>query len=661
MRRGTKKLNSDTLDSRSEEKNEVKRVPVEVIMLREPEKETIHKRVPLDNSKETKRDKHVPSKIFIEPQAEQIDKRTPEITVETESEKGKIKESPKEKKQALDFSSEAVHRTYKSNQKNRIPYEMKNQNDFYYVDLENAAEKDSGRYDDKRRYGWMPGRQNPYYRLDDGGNYPRPRPRPHNPNYYGNPPRHSLSDEVAFEKALTYELDPKFDGPRRGFNNPSGNSLYSVDEGPPDIIESVYPQPPIRSGFQSVGDYPDGQQGMSNERFLVNNNNANKDESSTTESTTTTIVTTDDENGKKDVKHVGDGFIEITKMKRDKDEEMLVDNNAKNSMSFNNDNAEEKTKEKDKVQSSPLFKHSLHPLKVKDTEHIEKQESEDDEDEDDRKKRNSEQDDSFKSRKLQFIDAQMANLYDENYEDIPIRPKRDFLDALGMKNEEDYSEDNSYKREMNSNNTDINNDTYIHECTTTPHSCDSTTKTTPCPRKEDLKNIKDILEQPVNSAHKKKKDKRTQKQKRLSHIKDFEDFEDILETTNLKNARDIDKVVESQLLENKDKIYNPEQAPQVNKHSNLLQLRQERMLSKWPKEILKTNKKNVKKSIKLNHKLEKKEDDFMMTRVTDLAEVTPPTTIFADERNCSSNSVSIITFNLNVRLLKYVIYLTTIN
>ncbi|XP_044264045.1 uncharacterized protein LOC123010921 [Tribolium madens] len=601
-----------------EEQNKEKRTPLEIVMLEKPQQDTIHKRMPVATSieeTEVKREKHIPSNIFVDPEAERLEKRSPKISVESEGETGEInakgtKITTKEKKEAMDFSNEPVHRTYKSNPKNRVQNDNRNkQSDFYYVDLGNAAEKAMDQ-DERRKYGWTPERL--YYRSDDNRMYPRPfntKPNEENLDYhYENPSHHSLNDEIAFEKALSYELNPRYEETRGNNNNPAGNNLYSVDEGRPDVIESVHHQLPQGSGRF---DYPDREQ-VSNERFFLNSKNAMHEADSTTAGTTSTTNSFED-SGKNEVKHIGNGFIEITKTKREIEQEGLVDSNEKNAMSFSGENVEEKNKGKTKDQSSIMFKHSLHPLRVRDTDKVEDQSvSETGE---------TSQDETFKSRKLQFIDAQMANLYDqdENYDDMPNRPKRDFLDALGMKNEEDYSEDNPYRDEMNANNTDVNNDTHIHKHTTTGR-CEAIKTTTPCPQKEDIKNIKDILEEPkgIAAQKKKKKDKRMQLQKRLTQ---YEDFDDLLE----RRIRDTD--VETKVFENKDKIYNPHESARNHKNVNFIQMRHERMFPNRAK----YSKKEVKKSIPTDHRIHKKEDtDCLATRVTDIPEVT------TEGGNCSS-------------------------
>ncbi|EFA06918.2 hypothetical protein TcasGA2_TC009867 [Tribolium castaneum] len=578
--------------------NKEKRSPVEIVMLAKPQQDTVHKRMPVG-----KREKHIPSNIFVEPEAERLGKRTPEISVESEGEKGEIqaggtKITTKEKKEAIDLN-EAVHRTYKSNQKNRVQTDNRNrQNDFYYVDLGNAAEKAMDR-DERRRYEWSP--EKVYYRSGHDRAF-KAKPHDEHLDYnYDNSPHRSLDDEIAFEKALSYELNPRYEETQSRYNNPQGNNLYSVDEGRPDVIEAVN-QPPGRF------DYPDREQ-ASNERFFINSKNAMHGADSTTEGTTKTTETFED-SGRNQVKHIGNGFIEITKTKREIGQEGLADSNEKNAMSLSGENVEEKSKDKAKDQSSIMFKHSLHPLRVRDVSQVENPPVSEDE--------------KFKSRKLKFIDAQMANLYDqeENYDDVPSRPKRDFLDALGMKNEEDYSEDNPYRDEMITNNTDVNNDTHIHEHTTGSH-CGFTKTTTLCPHeKDDVKNIKTILEEPkaISAQKKKKKDKRMQSQK---HLAQLEDFDDLLE----RRVRDTD--VETKVFENKDKIYNPHESARSHRKVSFVQRRH-----MFPNRV-KYKKKEVKKSIATDHRIHKKEDsDCLATRVTDVSEVT------TEGGNCTSSNSS---------------------
>jgi hypothetical protein len=658
---------------KSEQRGEVKKsIPEEIIML-QSEDDSIEKRKPspmVAQPRVSKSKKHIPSQIFIEPKPEPVAKRSPEeIVVESEGETGKVsegdfKESLKEKKQAMDLNS-AVHRTYKSHPANRMRNDMRNnkQGDFYYVDLENEAEKGMDRYNDKRRFGWLPRRPHFYYNRD--GHRFRPymgRPRP-NVDYpqYDLDPHHSLNDEVAFEKALSYELEPRSRMTEENYNNPDGNSLYSVDEGRPDSIEPLYPQSGYQARYQNGRyDYPpQDPDAVTNERFFIDENkNLKSVETTTTEGTTSTTSGTDNANkdgksNEKILKQVGPGFIEIAKTRRD---EPLIDDEpvalAKKSLDISEGeiNAKENEQEKevsetDKQHSSILAKHSLHPLRVKDTSHEEAEEAVEANADEESLSRpleareiesREDADEAFKSRKLQFIDDEMANFYnqDEDYEEIPNRPRRDFLDALGMKNEEEYSEDNPYKDVIDSNNTDVHNDTHIHNATVKGHSCLPTTPRTTTTRhqKEDVKNIKNILEEQKDAGGTSNcKDKKEQ-----SRPKKSSDFDDLFEGNDVREARDANKEMETKILQNKEKIYNP----QGKFNNNHVQIRQERTMPKWQEDpAMKINKNDLKKSIKIAHKINKKEDIYS----ADLVTTPSSTTVCTDSENVNVSRCVVLT------------------
>ncbi|RZC32497.1 uncharacterized protein BDFB_008354 [Asbolus verrucosus] len=596
----------------------------------------------------------IPSQIFVEPQGERIVKRMPpDVIVEPEGEKGELEiedvQNPKVKRQATDFES-AVHKTFKSHRQNEKYNNMKNnkQGDFYYVDLEDNARRNQDKYDE-RRYGWLSSQQN-YYHPHGGNRYMnRPileRARQEHfdyPVYESEPHHQNVNDEVAFERALSYEIEPKFQ--ELNYNNPAGNSLYSVDEGRPDNVEPFYPErgyPPARL----QNDYP---QAMTNERFFIDADNKVKKIENTATSTTsaasvgsattadTNTSTTTENNQMKTIKQVGNGFIEISKTRRD-DETELQNYDEKSSLKKTplqtrirqeeygdslgaNDVSSDVDKQsviemKDAVdgrnqESSILSKNSLHPLRVRGA-------ADGDEDEEER----------FQSRKLQFVDDEMINIDShEEYEDLPNRARRDFLDALGMKNEEDYSEDNPYRDALTVNNTDIHNDTTYQNFTTPSHKClVTTTKSTNCPQKEDVKSIKQILEEPKEMTgqntvgnFKNAKEKKRAK-KRFSKI---EDFDDVIENYEIRNARDTSEVdeandMEAKILQNKNKVYNyREDVRNRNFNDNQVQVRQGRVISTWSEEPDTKINNDVKKSISnFDHRINKKQDMETMDEAT---------------------------------------------
>ena len=592
----------------------------------------VQKRMPAPietKAAETHGEKHLPSDIFNEPEGEQLQKRTPEeIIVEPEGEKGEIvvdedtKKSPKEKKQALDFEQD-VHKTYKGHPGKTMRNEARKQGDVYYVDLADEAQKERARYDE-RRFDYDPRRRGyyvPRYNRPFMGQPPMDYPQ------YGNP-HHSVNDEVAFEKALSYEIDPTYHE-QVNYNNPSGNNLYSVDEGRPDSIQ-FYPQGfyPGRAQGASRYDYPPQDPlAVTNERFYIDADDHMKRLETSTDSTTSdgTTTTTKSSDPLKTVKHVGNGFIEITKTRRDNEEQPLSKKSTQEDLQEDDQPGSKNTFDKSKERSSILAKNSLHPLRIKDTSRDEDDDSfVGSEDIDDEESSNSvdKRQDSFQSRQLQFIDYEAPNFYnqEENYEEIPTRPRRDFLDALGMKNEEDYSEDNPYVDDLKVNNTDVHNDTHIKNVSSP---CWKTTspKPTTSHQKQDITKIKQILEEPkeVTTAKCKKKNEEKRPKKSFPEYAFVDDVED---QDEVRRSRGI----ETKILANKEKIYN---AHEDNRKSNVnhVQVRQDKPLSRWGEEPTKIN--SLKKYIHNTHKINKKEYNEIaeVTEMTEMTECVETTTV----------------------------------